>query len=1296
MKKIIHFILIPLIFYSFGLNAQTTTVTYPAKFHTENQNYWGPNATEVNAHEIFLDYHLPVTTLGWNYVYNLAGGQYGVALGAFTWVNIGAGLDIHEDSARVKVDYLADVKLQMPDAGTFDKGDVVTIHTSLDPVEDSCKIEYDPYKLDMGLALDFGLGIWIGAQACWGSCEGITLYQYDLPAFSVSLMNLSSGSLTIGNQTINAEIFPDMPPVLTNYLYTHDSLSLGIPTMPFKIVLKYPSLHSDTNDTFLSGDTLICQSARPFKYMQLDIDVIKLIGKILAKSPEPVTQTAGQILSNLSNNIDLSIIGIPVHVGYSIIRSGIRLKMYHNRKLKFIPTISSQMKFPTVVDYKVVRPDNTIASQGSDSLINYKVGEDIRFTYPCNYDFMNVSSSYSMTNQFTNHTWDKYLMNFFVEMLWINLELPSVTIIPEICIPVYYPCGPWYCYVCDWCYGGDFCTPPVVFPGVDFEAGPLVNWELPINWKSFDWTNNTWALNGFNTYLAPVPFTLTPRPFTVTATSIPINCYGQNTGSATATVTNGKPPYTYEWSNGVTHTSVNTTDVVNNLGPGTQYVIITDYNGCQTFTDVIVNQPSAALSVNANIIHADCNGASTGSIDLIPAGGTAPYTYQWNTGQTAEDIATLLSGNYIVSVTDHNGCVSVQNYTVQQPPPLVLTPAFSNVNCNGDTTGTASVLVSGGVTPYTYLWPSGETVPDVTGLSAGSYTVSVTDFNGCMKTQDIQIAQPAAPVSLSVSAQNALCYGDASGYITIIPAGGTAPYTATWYNPSGQILNQNTVSLDSLVAGTYNAVITDAAGCTTDSSILISQPSAVTWGFSTVNNLCFGESNGSAVITATGGSAPYAYSWSNGSTDSTATNLHAGTYYVTITDNNGCVQATSVTIMEPASAVSATVAPTHILCFGGSGGMANLNPIGGTPPYTYLWSNGFTGEDLTGVPAGAYTVTVTDNNGCITYSGTVINEPADSLSTQLSIVNPSCHGFNNGSISIQASGGTSPYYLRWDDTDFLLSATGHLLTGLPAGTHQIIVTDANGCQAIQLVTLTAPEEILLDTVTTIVNCFGGSDGAIDLTVSGGTLPYTYLWSNGEVSEDLSGLPAGDYSVTVTDAQGCITNFTSRVGSRPEIEISSTTVPISCIDNNDGSIVVISSGGTGNITYIWSNGATEGNIHDLLAGNYAVTLTDALGCTKNFEFTVPSSLFECIFIPSSFTPNDDGTNDTWIIRNIDLYPENIVKIFNRWGNLLYERSPYNEPWDGTYKGSPLPSETYYYIVDLNNGTKAFTGTVTIIR
>ncbi|MPM79144.1 hypothetical protein SDC9_126177 [bioreactor metagenome] len=195
---------------------------------------------------------------------------------------------------------------------------------------------------------------------------------------------------------------------------------------------------------------------------------------------------------------------------------------------------------------------------------------------------------------------------------------------------------------------------------------------------------------------------------------------------------------------------------------------------------------------------------------------------------------------------------------------------------------------------------------------------------------------------------------------------------------------------------------------------------------------------------------------------------------------------------------------------------------------------------------------------------------------------------------------------------------------------------------------------------------------------------------------MSNAETGYYTVTVTDDHGCDKVATYHIGTMSEVMISSSVVQVSCSDNADGQIYISVSGGAGNYSYLWSNALTTQQISNLESGTYSVTVTDNNGCVKVMDFTLPESETACINIPSSFTPNSDGKNDTWVINNIELYPGHRVQIYNRWGNLLYEESPYNTPWDGKFNGNPLPAETYYYIIDLNNGQEAFTGTVTIIR
>jgi len=262
------------------------------------------------------------------------------------------------------------------------------------------------------------------------------------------------------------------------------------------------------------------------------------------------------------------------------------------------------------------------------------------------------------------------------------------------------------------------------------------------------------------------PFRIRPAKFAVSVAPTDIQCFGNNTGSAIATVTHGKPPYRYEWSNGTVLTTSALTTTASNLPAGTHYVIVTEANGCVTFCSFTIGQPAAPLNVSAVTSDITCNGTATGSIDVTTTGGTPPYTYSWTPGgSTTEDISNLIADTYTLTVKDSNNCTYVTAYTLNEPYTLVSTPSLVNVNCFGASTGTASVSTTGGTTPHSYLWSNSETTAEILNIPAGAYSVTVTDFNGCKDTLNFNITQPAAPVTAAVTTQNVYCNGESSGSV---------------------------------------------------------------------------------------------------------------------------------------------------------------------------------------------------------------------------------------------------------------------------------------------------------------------------------------------------------------------------------------------------------------------------------------------------------------------------------------------------------------------------------------------------
>ncbi|OXB00905.1 hypothetical protein B0A72_19260 [Flavobacterium pectinovorum] len=621
----------------------------------------------------------------------------------------------------------------------------------------------------------------------------------------------------------------------------------------------------------------------------------------------------------------------------------------------------------------------------------------------------------------------------------------------------------------------------------------------------------------------------------------------------------------------------------------------TGYGSDLTFTTGAALSTSSTPQTNIS-----CNGGTNGSASVVVTGGTTPYTYAWAPSGGTNAAATGLGvGSYTVTVTDGESTQITRIFNITQPPVLNGTPATTQVACFGGSNGVASVTASGGTPGYTYLWNTGATTSAITGLTAGTYSVTITDANACTKlVSNIIVAQPAVLSASQGTITNVSCNGGANGSATVTATGGAGGYTYSW-SPSGG----TAATASGLSQGNYTVTITDANSCQVTQNFAISQPAPFSVTTSQTDILCNGAATGSAAVNVTGGTGAYTYSWSpSGGTAATATGLTAGTYTVTIKDANLCQTTRTFTINQPSALIATPSAQTNIGCRGEATGSATVNVTGGTPGYTYSWvPSGGTAATATGLTAGTYTVTVTDANGCIATQTFSITQPAAILSATTATVGVSCFGGTNGSASVTVSGGTSGYTYSWAP----LGGTTATITGRPAGNYTCTITDANGCTLVKNLTINTPPLFSATAVKTDVSCNGGTNGTATVNASGGTPGYTYSWSpSGGTGATASGLAAGTYTVTVTDANTCQTTATVTVGQPSTLVASTAKTDALCNGSASGTASVIVSGGTGAYSYVWSpSGGTAGTATGLAAGSYNCLITDANGCTLTKTFTI---------------------------------------------------------------------------------------------
>lgn len=695
-----------------------------------------------------------------------------------------------------------------------------------------------------------------------------------------------------------------------------------------------------------------------------------------------------------------------------------------------------------------------------------------------------------------------------------------------------------------------------------------------------------------NNCLSTQVFTVTEKsPMTATFTPVsPTTCGGTN-GSITANVGGASPPYSYTWT-----PSAQTTSVLTNVGAGSYTLTIKDAAGCtQTLIATLSDPTGPTVTVTSSSV--TCNGSCNGSATVTVI-GTNPININWASPivSTNSVVSGLCQGTFAVNVSDATNCLISQTISITQPPTFSLNPVVTNPKCGVACDGTITTLPGGGTGPYSYTWTPGSiNSPTLSNICGGSYTANITDANNCAYTQTFAVTQPSS-ITVTFTKRDALCNGVCSGTVTAIPSGGTGPYTFSW-TPVGSFAGSVLNNLINLCANVYTVTVTDANNCTTTATVQISEPPVLTGTLTVQDALCNSQCNGSATITAGGGTPNYGYSWTGSAvTTSVVTGLCAGNYSNTITDANGCTLTQSFVINSP-TGITVTLTPSDPTCNGVCNGSVTTVAVGGTGVLTYSWIATGSGQNPTGLCAGNYTVIVTDANGCTGQNVTVLTNPA-ALLANVSFTNPSCPGVCNGSAISNPASGTAPFSYTWTT---LPTQTTQAISALCSGTYSVIVSDNKGCLDTAQVVLNGPATLTINPSASPASC-GVCNGSINVIASGGTPNYSLTWNaanpapaTGTVGINLC---AGIYTLTVTDANSCTSNFfipLSNSNGPSGATVTFTDVTCNSLCNGAAS-VTNPIGGTPGYTVTWVTPSTASNpITGLCAGTYTAQIKDANNC-----------------------------------------------------------------------------------------------------